>query len=378
MSGPTRDELERAYKRLSRAERDELRALAERRQKRTRRSKTRDDDQDRRAGPTLHEITLRLLGERLRAARAEERGVVVWASKNLARVVDDEGVAHRLRVAKGVLDLDRSGLVVGDEVTIGRAGEDDAPMVIGREERRTSVTRRDPRDARKTRTLAANIDLALIVVSVAEPAMRERLIDRVLVALGTGGVAALIVASKADLLPGLPDAERIRVRDALRVHKDAGRDVVYCSASTGEGLDEVRARVEGKTSAFVGQSGVGKSTLLNALVPEANARTSGVRESDHKGRHTTTSAKLYRLPGGGLIIDTPGVRSFALAARTPEEIREHFDEFAPFAARCRFTDCSHTHEPGCSVLEAVERGEISRARYDSYRRLLESVESGDG
>ncbi|HAU39101.1 MAG TPA: ribosome small subunit-dependent GTPase A, partial [Phycisphaerales bacterium] len=152
-----------------------------------------------------------------------------------------------------------------------------------------------------------------------------------------------------------------------------GVRIVLCSAADGRGLDELRAVLTGKQSVLAGASGVGKSTLINALVPGAEAATAAVRLKDQRGRHTTTAAVVYDLPGGGMVIDTPGLRELGIGIG-PAELTWYFPEFEPLAARCRFRDCTHSHEPDCAVQQAAENGEILPRRYDSYLRILDTLD----
>jgi ribosome biogenesis GTPase len=229
--------------------------------------------------------------------------------------------------------------------------------------RATVLSRPDPHNPRIQLVLAANIDLVVNVVSVKSPPLSPGLIDRYLIAIEQSGAAPLICVNKVDL--GRPAEE-------LRPYQEVGVPVLCCSASTGEGLDDLRAAIAGKLCVFTGHSGVGKSSLLNALDAGLGAATGDVSQMNRKGRHTTTSSKLYELTNGARVIDTPGIRELGLWNVTAEEIQFHFREFAEFALKCAFSDCSHTHEPRCAVKGALEQGLIPRARYETYLRLKAS------
>jgi ribosome biogenesis GTPase len=205
------------------------------------------------------------------------------------------------------------------------------------------------------------------VVSAADPPLHPGIIDRYLIAIERGGAQAVICVNKAEL------DTRENIERALRPYRALSDPVVVCSARTGEGIDELRNLIAGKLCAFVGHSGVGKSSLLNALSPEADALTGDVSDVNSKGRHTTTRSSIYDLAGGARVIDTPGVREFGLVKLEPEEVRQYFHDFDEAAAHCRFADCTHLHEPGCMVREQVEAGVIPRARYDRYRSICESL-----
>jgi ribosome biogenesis GTPase len=221
----------------------------------------------------------------------------------------------------------------------------------------------------------------VIVVSVRSPPLHPRLIDRYLVAAEHGGAGTIIAVNKADLLDG-PALEA--ELEKLRPYRAAGIPVVVCKASPETGakdVDGLRALLAGKTCAFVGHSGVGKSSLANALHPDLRIETGAVRSQDLRGRHTTTASTMHRVPapdgGAGIrVIDTPGVRYFGLADITPDELRWMFPEFIDLAPDCRFANCTHDHEPGCAVRAAAEAGRIPAVRHETYLRLLEELRTG--
>ncbi|MGD0301961.1 MAG: ribosome small subunit-dependent GTPase A [Bryobacteraceae bacterium] len=229
--------------------------------------------------------------------------------------------------------------------------------------RRTVLSRADPHNPRIERVIAANVDVVVNVVSLKTPPLRPGLIDRYLIAIGKSGAEPLLCVNKIDLL------ESPEELDAMRPYQDIGIPVILCSASTGAGLDELSQTLAGKLCVFAGHSGVGKSSLLNALDPRLHITTGHVTE---KGRHTTTSSALYQLPNGATIIDTPGIREFGLWDISPDDLRRYYQEFPAY--QCAFSNCTHTHEPDCAVKQAVARGEISKARYESYVRIFESEE----
>jgi ribosome biogenesis GTPase / thiamine phosphate phosphatase len=252
----------------------------------------------------------------------------------------------------------KSALAVGDRVLL-----DDTSRLAAILPRRTVLSRPDPLNPHVQRLIAANIDVVANVVSTKSPPLRPRLIDRFLIAIQRGGAAPLIVVNKIDLDRDLT---------SLSVYEELGVPVIGCSTKTGEGLDALRAAVSGKTSALVGHSGVGKSSILNALDERLQIATGDLHRRG-TGRHTTTSSTLHDLGGGTLIVDTPGIRELGLWDLTPRALRESFPEFDEAAELCRFNDCTHLHEPACEVKERVERGELSRARYDTYVRLMEDL-----
>jgi ribosome biogenesis GTPase len=206
--------------------------------------------------------------------------------------------------------------------------------------------------------------VALVVASVRQPVVRPALIDRFCIVAQRGDMTPVVVFNKIDL--GAPDAEVV-------AELQDGRIVfVPCSAQTGAGLDELAAVLRGKRSVLVGPSGAGKSSLVNALVPGADLATREIRFKDQRGRHVTATASIHQLPGGGQIVDTPGVRELAMGM-TPDQAPWYFPEIEALLGRCKFNDCTHTHEPHCAVIAAVASGAISARRYQSYLRILESI-----
>jgi ribosome biogenesis GTPase len=224
--------------------------------------------------------------------------------------------------------------------------------------RRTVLARTEAGRAGGERILAANIDIVVVVASFSEPPLRPGLIDRYLVAVRRGGAEPLLCVNKADLAT---PTERLLATP----YEALGLPVLVCSARTGSGLAALRARIGGKLCVVTGHSGTGKSSLVNALAPELDLRAGAVSGSG-KGRHTTTSSALYELQNGIRIIDTPGIREFGVRLAEPAEI----PEFTKYAGRCRFRDCTHTHEPRCAVKDAVASGRIPSRRYESYLRML--------
>src|SRR5262245_30104845 len=238
--------------------------------------------------------------------------------------------------------------------------------------RRTVLSRPDPLNPHRQRLIAASIDVVINVVSARKPPLRPRLIDRYLIAIQRGGAQPLICVNKIDLVAA---DERAAELAPLDVYRALDVVVIACSARSGEGLDALRGAVAGKTCALVGHSGVGKSSILNALDERLHLATGDLHRRG-TGRHTTTSSTLHDLGGGTLLIDTPGIREFGLWDLTAETLRDYFPEFAEPAECCRFNDCMHMHEPQCEVKARVASGEINAARYEAYVRLAEDMAQG--
>ncbi|MEI5640408.1 MULTISPECIES: small ribosomal subunit biogenesis GTPase RsgA [unclassified Pseudoalteromonas] len=266
-----------------------------------------------------------------------------------------------------------SSLVCGDEVLFRRAkvSEGDLAGVIEAvHERRSQLTRPDFYDGVKV--VAANID-QIIMVSAVVPEFTPQIIDRYLVACEDMGIEPILLLNKIDLL----DQEGLEyVDDILDIYRDLGYRVLLVSNETQQGIDELKSLLKDNNNIFVGQSGVGKSTLVNTVLPDADILTKEVSENSGLGQHTTTVSRLHHLPSGGNLIDSPGIREFGLWHLEVERVTWCFKEFREFIGGCRFRDCKHLNDPGCLIREAVDEGKISELRYDSYHRILESMADG--
>jgi len=258
------------------------------------------------------------------------------------------------------------GLVTGDRV-VWRDGEPTG-VVVAQLARDSVLSRPDP--SGRLRAVAANIDQILVVIAPF-PEPHGKLIDRYLVAAEAVAIEPVIVVNKADLLAQDP-ALAARIAELVAIYPQLGYRVLHTS-SRQRGLDELQATLRGRTSVFVGQSGVGKSSLVNALLPEVDLRVGELSGQALKGTHTTTTARLFQLDCGGQLIDSPGIREFGLWHMSREEVEHGFREFRPLRGACRFRDCRHEGEPGCAIRSAVEDGRISPARLESYRHLVASL-----
>lgn len=252
-------------------------------------------------------------------------------------------------------------VVVGDDVVVEQTPEGDS-LITGISPRRNYLIRRASNLSRESHIIAANIDMVYIVVSAANPVTSPEFIDRILVTCEAYKIPATILINKSDLDRGELITE---------IYESAGYAVRNVSAATGEGIEELRKLLDGKLSLLTGNSGVGKSTLINAIDPTVEARTGEISSYHHKGMHTTTFSEIFPLVSGGYIIDTPGIKGFGLVDFDKDELARYFPDLMRFAPDCAFYNCTHTHEPKCAVMQAFAQGEIQESRYDSYLKMLE-------
>ena len=303
-------------------------------------------------------------------------GLVIKAQSGFFTVQPDDGGEPVISRIRGRLKQERhrTNLVaVGDRVTV-QVNADGSGSVQAVEERHSALSRtRVAAQDRSLRTdteqvLVANPDQVVFVFSVASPAFSPRKLDRFLVVAEMNRLPAVICANKVDLVA--PE----EARDMFRVYEAIGYPVLYTSVVTGEGVDALRETLRGRLSVLAGSSGVGKSSLLNAVQEGLGLRVKEVSEATGKGMHTTRHTELIPLEIGGYVADTPGIRGLALFDLEPTEVDAYFREIGPLVAQCQFSDCTHTHEPHCAVLAAVADGRVSRERYESYLRLREEQE----
>jgi ribosome biogenesis GTPase len=338
----------------------------------TDRSKFKKTDQSR-----LH----RIKKERIERTEKQEhliRGRVTSIAPE-AIIVDCDGGYMMNCSLRGVLKKERTRvknlIVVGDFVLLEKQSENEG-VVVHVEARKSVLSRADSLSQRKQHIIAANIDQVLITCSVVLPALKIPLIDRYIIAAQKGNMEPVIVVNKIDLLTDAVADECDLYRNLIQAYLNAGLKVISVSARTGFGLDELRQTMKGKASVFAGQSGTGKSSLINTITGLDFAVGSPV-EKTRKGAHTTTKAHLVPLSFGGWCIDTPGIKSFGIWDIDKEEVRAYYDDIQEFSPHCKYSGCTHTHEPGCAVIAAVQEGKISPLRYYSYCALMDAIEGED-
>jgi len=305
------------------------------------------------------------------AAEARQiSGVVLSIQGPIARIDDgDQSWSCTIRrVLRTRMIGQRSPVAVGDRVRFTRLTEPqrkDREGVIESVEPRKSVLLRRYGD--RIHAMVANVDQVLVVASAALPPLKPHLIDRYLVAAEAGKLTSVICINKVDLDEGG------RVEAALQIYRRLGYACVATSVVAGMGVEQLRRELTDKQTVIAGQSGVGKSSLLNAIQPGLKLKVGRVSKATMKGRHTTATAELLKLEVGGYVVDTPGIRQFELAPIGLGELEAYFVEFVPLVGECKYGDCKHIPEDGCAVKQAVERGQIDRGRYESYVRLFEEL-----
>ena len=294
----------------------------------------------------------------------EQIGLVIANYGPTLIIEDKQGGLHRCAVRQNL-----GTLVCGDRAVWQSSGPEEG-VVTAIQKRRSLLSRPDYSGQQKP--LAANLDQVIVVIAL-RPGLNEFLIDRYLIAIATIRVTPLILVNKIDLLDS---PARTALEKRLSGYQRIGYSMLFASTRTAHGLDALRNRLSEHTSILVGQSGVGKSSLIKALLPHREIRTQALSKATGHGTHTTTTTSLYHLPDGGDLIDSPGVRSFGLGALQPNDLEQGFVEFAAYLGRCRFSNCSHRTEPGCALLAAVQNGEIDPRRLQSYHQLKDSLEEG--
>ena len=303
------------------------------------------------------------------------RGQVIRGSHNIltVRVQTEEGLKElECRIKGKVLQTEQeyyNPFAPGDRVTVEHQKNTNTALILSLEKRKNLFSRFNQKES-SSQLLAANIDLVLCLTTPVSPPFRPRFIDRVLLQADIAGIEAAIVCNKIDI-----EYDDIDVDERLEDFKRIGFNVLFVSAKTGEGLDELCAVMKGKTSVLTGQSGVGKSSLINAMHPGLNIKEGRLNEKYDRGAHTTTMSFLADICESTHVIDTPGVRLFIPDGIKADEVIFHMKEFSPLAGKCSYgLSCSHKTEPGCKIMEAVDAGIIHEDRYESFLRIREDIE----
>ena len=308
------------------------------------------------------------------------KGLVIKNTGYWYTVLTDEGGTVDCKIKgnfrlKGIRST--NPVAVGDRVTI-QPNQEGTAFITDIEDRRNYIIRKSQNLSKQSHILAANVDQAVLVVTINYPETSTTFVDRFLASAEAYSVPVILVFNKRDLL----SPEELHYQDMMmQLYDTVGYHCLSISATENIGIDELKALLHGKITLFSGNSGVGKSTLLNAILPGANLRTSEISDAHNTGMHTTTFSEMLPLPennteSGGWVIDTPGIKGFGTFDMEPEEICSYFKEIFRFSKDCRFNNCTHTHEPGCAVIQAIEDHYIAMSRYNSYLSMLNDKEEG--
>ena len=302
------------------------------------------------------------------------KGLVVKNTGSWYTVRTDDGQLFECKVKgnfrlKGIRST--NPVAVGDRVEVNI--EERFGWITEIEERRNYIIRKSINLSKQSHILAANVDQALLVITVSRPQTSTTFIDRFLASAEAYRVPVYLIFNKSDQLD---EDERHYQEAMVRLYETVGYECRQVSAATGDGIDELRPLLEGKVTLLSGNSGVGKSTLINRLVPGINLRTAEISDAHNTGMHTTTFSEMIPNAGGGYLIDTPGIKGFGTFDMEPEELTSYFKEIFHFSKECRFSNCTHTHEPGCAVLKALEEHYIAESRYQSYLSMLDDKNEG--
>ena len=298
------------------------------------------------------------------------KGFVIKNTGSWYSVKTDDGKVVECKIKgnfrlKGIRST--NPVAVGDHVEIALNQEGTA-FITHIDERRNCIIRKSQNLSKQSHIIAANVDQAFLIVTVNYPQTSTTFIDRFLASAEAYSVPVVLVFNKRDILS---DDERHYQQSMVHLYETIGYECREISAATGEGVEGLHKLLKGKITLLSGNSGVGKSTLINQILPEANLRTAEISDAHNTGMHTTTFSEMLELPEGGYIIDTPGIKGFGTFDMEPEELTSYFREIFHFSKDCKFSNCTHTHEPGCAVLKALEDHYIAQSRYQSYLGMLE-------
>lgn len=298
------------------------------------------------------------------------KGIVIKSTGSWYHVQTQDGKFYNCKIkgrfkTQGIKTT--NPLAVGDDVSFSEQKEEGIGLIHTIHPRRNYLIRKATKLSSRSQIIAANIDYAILIISLAFPRTSSGFIDRFLLAAEAYHIPAILVFNKIDL----NDKElQSQMEEWMGIYQKIGYPCLALSAKTEVGIDALKSLIQNKTNLFSGHSGVGKSALVNALQPGLRLKTAQVSVANEKGTHTTTFAEMHPLDFGGYIIDTPGIKGFGLVDFVPEEVSRYFPEMHDYASKCKFTNCSHSHEPGCAVIIAVSKGEIAQSRYNNYLAII--------
>jgi len=303
------------------------------------------------------------------------RGLVIKNTGSWYTVKTDDGETIDCKIKgnfrlKGIRST--NPVAVGDRVEIVPNQEGTA-FITAIEDRRNYIIRKSPNLSKQSHIIAANVDVALLVITVNHPQTSTTFIDRFLASAEAYRIPVILVFNKTDMLD---DDERRYQEMMMTLYDTVGYECIATSATRGDGIDEIKEKIRGEIAVLSGNSGVGKSTLINCILPDANLRTAEISDAHNTGTHTTTFSEMLPTKNGGYIVDTPGIKGFGTFDIEPEELTSYFKDIFHFAEDCKFGNCTHTHEPGCAVRKAVEDHYIAESRYQSYLSMLEDKHEG--
>lgn len=299
------------------------------------------------------------------------RGLVTKSTGTLYKVKTQEGTIIECRI-KGKLRLSgirtTNPIAVGDYVFYDLENEQSG-IITKIDDRKNYIIRKASNLSKESQIIAANIDMAYLVVTIHSPQTLLPFIDRFLVSTEAYDIPATILINKYDLF--LSEEDQKKIEEWTEIYRPAGYNVLCISTVTDYNMDVLRNQLAGKVSAFSGNSGVGKTSIIKKLTENENLKTSEISKSFHKGQHTTTFAEMYEMPNGGNIIDTPGVKAFGLLDMKSNEITHYFPEIFKYSSDCQYNNCTHSHEPNCNVIKAVKEGKIALSRYENYLTFMD-------
>ena len=303
------------------------------------------------------------------------KGIVVKSTGSWYQVLGDDNIRYKCRMA-GKIRLDdlklTNPVAVGDEVIFDIEAKDEFSAVIKTIlPRKNYVVRQSPRKKHQLHFLASNVDQVIVIVTMREPNLKIGFIDRFLMMTEPYSIPTIIVFNKVDL-NNIEDFEILN--KLMEVYFKIGYEVMLVSSEIGDGIEEIKLKLKDKTTLISGQSGVGKSTLINKIERNLGLKTEEISDSSGKGQHTTTFAEMFSLSFGGAIIDTPGIKSLSFSHLEVKDVTHNFREFFVVSGDCKFANCSHRNEPKCAVKKAIESGEISEIRYQNYLNIVDEVE----